>query len=159
MSRNDRQAAMRHSGFTLVELMVVLLIASILLVIAVSGYQTQIQHSRRTDAKTALLDLAGREERLFATTNAYSTDPIALGYAAVGSGASFPMNVGSNYYTVNIVPTVSANGTPGYAITAVPVAATSQANDSNCQKFELDSNGTQLAYDSTGTVVATSSCW
>jgi type IV pilus assembly protein PilE len=48
-------------GFTLVELMVVIVIASILMAIAIPSYKTSIRKSRRTDAKTALLDLAGRE--------------------------------------------------------------------------------------------------
>jgi len=65
----------RSAGFTLVELMAVVLIASILLSIAIPMYMQQVRHGRRTDAKTAVMDLAGREERMFSTTNAYSTDP------------------------------------------------------------------------------------
>ena len=57
-------------GFTLVELMVVIVIASILMAIAVPSYKNSIRKSRRTDAKTALLDLAGREER-FNSTNGF----------------------------------------------------------------------------------------
>jgi len=51
-------------GFTLVELMVVIVIASILMAIAIPSYKNSIRKSRRTDAKTALLDLAGRERTL-----------------------------------------------------------------------------------------------
>jgi len=52
------------AGFTLVELMIVVVIASILLAIAVPSYMTQVRESRRTEAKTALLDLAGRGKLL-----------------------------------------------------------------------------------------------
>jgi len=47
-------------GFTLIELMVTVAIVTILATIAVTSYTSQIQKSRRTEAKSALLDLAGR---------------------------------------------------------------------------------------------------
>jgi type IV pilus assembly protein PilE len=52
------------AGFTLIELMVTLAIAAILLSIVVPTYQAQVRKSRRTEAKTAILDFAAREERL-----------------------------------------------------------------------------------------------
>jgi prepilin-type N-terminal cleavage/methylation domain-containing protein len=55
------------TGFTLIELMVTLVVATILLAIAIPSYLNQIRESRRTEAKTALLDLAGREETLYST--------------------------------------------------------------------------------------------
>src|ERR1700686_4376020 len=85
-------------GFSLIELMVTLVVATILLTIAIPSYQNQIRKSRRTEAKTALLDLAGREETLYSTKNVYSIVPSTLGY---GAGA-FPMQVGSKYYSVNV---------------------------------------------------------
>ena len=69
-------------GFTLIELMVTLVVASILLTIAIPAYFTQIRESRRTEARTALLDLAGREETLFSTQNLYSVVPATVGYGA-----------------------------------------------------------------------------
>ena len=33
---------------------------------------SQVKKSRRTDARNALLDIAGREEKLFSVANAYS---------------------------------------------------------------------------------------
>ena len=68
-------------GFTLVELMVVVVIATILLSIAVPSYMSQVRQSRRTEAKTAVLDLASREERYFSTNGSiYSVTPADLGY-------------------------------------------------------------------------------
>ncbi len=47
---------------------------------------SQIRESRRTEAKTALLDLAGREERFFSTNGStYSSATADLGYTA-GAG-------------------------------------------------------------------------
>ena len=72
-------------GFTLVELMVVIVIASILMAIAIPSYKNSIRKSRRTDAKTALLDLAGREERFMSTNGSYTTSFANLGYASWGA--------------------------------------------------------------------------
>jgi type IV pilus assembly protein PilE len=137
----------RSFGFSLLELMVTVAVISILATIAVTSYSSQIQKSRRTEAKSALLDLAGREERLFSTTSAYSSDEFVLGYAA----ASTPMTnmpFGNGYYQLTAV---SAGAT--YTLTATAVG--SQANDTACGNFTLNQLGVQGV---TGTsTVAT--CW
>ena len=149
----------RYRGFTLIELMVVVVIASILLGIAVPSYMSQIRKSRRTDAKTALLELAGREERFMTTNGAtYSTLAADMGYTA------FPQVVGSGYYQIQ-VPVVCNTGpcagglpAPSFTITAVPVAGSSQAQDLPCQSFTVDSTGRQTALDGGG-ANQTTICW
>ncbi|HJS92376.1 MAG TPA: type IV pilin protein [Steroidobacteraceae bacterium] len=135
----------RHSGFTLIELMIVLVIAAILIAIAVPMYSNQVRESRRTDARSALLDLAGREERYFATNNIYTNSAANLGYAA------FPATVGSGYYQVS-APTVPAGGAT-YSITATPIGT--QAADTACASFTVTSTGQET---STGTGSA-ATCW
>jgi type IV pilus assembly protein PilE len=144
------------TGFTLIELMVTVVVAAILFSIAIPSYLNQIRESRRTEAKTALLDLAGREETLFSTQNLYSTSPTTVGY----TGASFPVTVGSGYYTVNVqVPNPAAPATqPSFLLTATPVAGTSQANDAACQSFSVDQLGNQTALTGGGAVNSTV-CW
>jgi type IV pilus assembly protein PilE len=146
----------RMTGFSLIELMVTLVIASILLTIAIPSYLTHIREARRTEAKTALVDLAGREETLFSTTNQYSTVPTTVGY----TGGAFPVQVGSNYYTVNVqVPNPAANSPANsFLITATPVAGSSQAKDGPCQSFTVDQLGNQTALDAGG-AVNTTTCW
>jgi type IV pilus assembly protein PilE len=134
-------------GFTLVELMVTVAIVSILATIAVTSYSSQVQKSRRTEAKSALLDLAGREERLFSTTNTYSSDEAFLGYAT----ASTPMTnmaFGNGYYQMTAASTAST-----YTLTAAPVG--NQAADTTCGSFTLNQLGVQGV---TGTGTA-ASCW
>lgn len=135
----------RHSGFTLIELMIVLVVAAILVAIAIPMYSNQVRESRRTDARSALLDLAGREERYFATNNIYTNSAANLGYAA------FPATVGSGYYTV-AAPTVPAGGA-SYSITATAVGT--QAADAACASLTVTSTGQQT---STGTGSA-ATCW
>ena len=146
------------AGFTLVELMVVVVIASILVTIAVPSYLAQVRQSRRTEARTAILDLAQREERFFSTNGAtYTAVPANLGY----SGA-FPQAVGSLYYQITVCSPACAPSTiataPSYTVTATPVAGQSQVNDTPCQSFSVDSTGRQFAFDNAGNNTTTT-CW
>jgi type IV pilus assembly protein PilE len=142
------------SGFTLIELMVTVAIVTILATIAVTSYTSQVQKSRRTEAKSALLDLAGREERLFSTTNAYSSDEAFLGYATVAGTPMTNMNFGNGYYTLTAVVAPAVNPTT-YTLTATPVAGSSQAGDTTCGAFSVNQLGVQ-AVSGTGTPA---SCW
>ncbi len=153
MNAHDTSPRTRATGFSLIELMVAVVVASILVAIAVPTYTAKIRKSRRTDAKTALLDLAGREERWFSTNNGTYTSVAAnLGY----SGA-FPVTIGSGYYTV-AAPTVTAGTAAAVAtftITATPIGT--QVNDTACATFSINNLGQQTA---TGTDSNPSvDCW
>lgn len=144
----------RATGFSLIELMVVVAIAAILVSVAAASYHSSVQKSRRTEARSALLDLAAREERFFSTNNVYSGLPTDLGYANFTP-------VGSGYYNVGIV-TAAANPAAvpptlgGYQITATAVGL--QVADTTCAQFTLDQNGVQSSLDSGGNPT-TATCW
>lgn len=145
----------RAAGFTLVELMVTLVVASILLAIAVPSYTSQVRKSRRTDARSALMDLATREERFLSLNNSYTADPASLGYNAL------PATVGSGYYTIDVTNVAAAAAGPpatnaSFTITATPVG--NQAKDTQCASFTLDSTGKQASVDSGGND-STTACW
>jgi type IV pilus assembly protein PilE len=146
----------RHGGFTLIELMVTVAIVGILATIAVETYTSEVRKSRRTDARTALLDLAGREEKLFSVNNAYSQVPSDLGYAAVG--VNWPVAVGSAPGDYNITiyspDTVTQGGAVGtYLITATPINL--QANDTQCTQLSVNQTGAQSATPAANTAL----CW
>ena len=155
----------RSRGFTLVELMIVVVIGSILLGIAVPSYMSSIRKTRRSEAKTALLELAGREERYLSTNPAgYSdyTTPANLGYSAFGTGN--PIGTGQYYYISAVCVTAAGAASacppstlagPSFLITATPMAGTSQASDTQCTSFSVDSGGGQFATGS----LPQSTCW
>jgi type IV pilus assembly protein PilE len=140
------------AGFTLIELMVAVAIVAILATIAATSYQSQVMRSRRTDARSALLDLAGREEKLFSTTNVYTNIPATLGYGT--STLSFPLppsgipvsNGGTPYYNVSVQwPDPGQAVANSYLITATPIAGTQQAGDTTCTSLSVNQLGQQTA--------------
>jgi type IV pilus assembly protein PilE len=146
-SRHSR--AQGQQGFTLVELLIAMVIASILAAIAIPSYSAYIQKSRRTDAKSALLDLASLEERYFSTNNAYTDTAANLGYPA---GTAVPFPVSNGYYNITVLNAIAAVapanatsvGTPAtYTITATPIGT--QLNDAACASFTINSAGQQTA--------------
>lgn len=155
------RAGTHQAGFTLIELMVVVVIVTILLSIAVPSYMGQVRQSRRTEAKTALLDLAGREESYFGTNGStYTGVATNVGYAAFG------VPFGSGYYQITVCVPAAANCTaglgmpnppaaPSYTLVARPVAGTSQVNDTQCTAFAVDSTGQQYATGTGGSAY----CW
>jgi type IV pilus assembly protein PilE len=162
------------SGFTLVELMVVILVIAILASIAVPTYQSQIRKSRRTDAKAAVLDLASREEKYFSLNNTYTNSSANLGYAGANATIS-QQPVGNGYYQMNVCLGTATNSTStttfcaaagatatgsSYVIAAVPVTGSSQLKDTSCQYFAVDNTGTQYASNSAGGGADdTATCW
>ncbi len=134
-------------------MMIVVVIIAVLAGIAIPSYTSSVRKSRRTEAKTALLDFAAREERLYATQNVYSADPVALGYTA--AGGSWPVSTGK-YYQIE-TPTVGAPTatTPGtFSVTVDPSPGSPQLQDASCASFTVTQTGAQSA---TGT--DTSACW
>jgi type IV pilus assembly protein PilE len=148
-------------GFTLIELMITLVIATILISIAVPTYQSQIRKSRRTEAKTTALDAAAREERYYATQNAYTNDTGQLGYTS-GTG-SFPISTGT-YYEISSIsfhaPLASATGvtTGDFTITVDAPAGSAQQADTACQTFVVTQTGARTA-TATGGSDNTATCW
>ena len=141
-------------GFSLIELLTAIVIVAILASIAIPTYTSQVRKSRRTEARTALLDLASREERLFSTTNTYSNLPADVGYGATGS--TFPMAIGSGYYNVSV--TVAAGPPATFTVTATPVSGKGQDKDKQCASFSVDQAGRQTSTDSSSNDSSTT-CW
>jgi type IV pilus assembly protein PilE len=131
----------RTAGFSLIEMMIVVVVIAILAAIAIPIYQQQLRESRRTAAKTALLDIASREEKFYSTNNYYTTLMANLGYQAsviTGDTLQAPGD-GNDYYTVQFPAAASSQAT-SYTVQAVPEGQ--QVGD-QCGTYQITDLGVQ----------------
>lgn len=161
-SHPDRERLVSASGgFTLIELMIIVVVIAILAAIAFPSYQRYIQKARRTDAKNALLDLAAREERYFTVNNSYTADLSQLGYGGPSPNPSVAVNsTGQSYYTLAVSAVGPSAGTAPYTTyqaQAVPTGA--QASDTTCATFQIDQLGVQTNWKNGTQVDAGAGCW
>ncbi len=133
----------RPYGFTLIELMVVIAIVAILAAIAIPNYSRYVQRTRRSDAQQILLQVAGAEERYYATYNSYGS------LAAVGFSGT-PVYSANRYYQVS----VPASGSTSFTATATPVSSGPQASD-GCTSLSINNAGARTAAGTT----RNGSCW
>ncbi len=134
----------RSGGFTLIEVVVVMAIIAILAAIAIPNYTEYIRRGHRSDAKTALLQVAQWQER-FRTesiTNAYSP-ALPAGMATVGSG-------GAARYTIAVA---QPGGNQTFTLTATRQG--SQLGDP-CGDFIVDQTGQQTT---AGGIRPALECW
>ncbi len=132
------------AGFTLVELMIVIVIVGILAGVAYPGYQDYVERSRRTDAKSLVLLTGQRLERCYANNATY---------AGCVSGT---LDSTEGYYQASVITQSSAPTT--YTVTVIPLGEP-QINDTDCARFELDQSGTRSAFDADGTLDNKGTCW
>lgn len=130
----------RQGGITLLELMTVLVIVSILTAIAVPSYRRYSVRAQRTEAKTALLQLATNEERFYLQNNAYTLNPTAIGFAG---------NVSENGVYTLAIATVGGV-TQDFTATATPTAGggtngVDMTTDGECASFTITSSGVRSA--------------
>lgn len=151
-ARVHTPASRASRGFTLIELMIVVAIVGLLMVVALPAYQNQIMRNHRVQAKTALLDLASREERYYAINNKYSQTASDLGYA------SLPLNVtsgdSSSYYQLSVA---TSNSNQNYTGTATPSGT--QASDATCYAYTINQLGQKGNVDASSNALTSSSCW
>lgn len=112
------------------ELMIVVVIVGILTTFAYPSYLESTRKSRRNDAKIALADLTSRMERFYTENNTYVGATIAAGAPTdVLSSA----NSADDQYTLSITTQTAT----AFAVSATPIAGTSQAGDGKCGTFGL----------------------
>lgn len=135
---------LRHrnaAGFTLIELMIVVVVIGIIAAIAWPNYTAHVRKSRRSDAQIALTQLANAQEKFYLNCNSYTTyvtvatstvNTCTLANSGLGYASN---NSPQGYYTLSI----PVGNTTSYTITATATGA--QAADSACPSLSLTSTG------------------
>ena len=133
-------------GFTLIELMIVVVIVAILAAIGYPSYQDQVRKTRRADCEGTLMAAAAALERYYTTNGSYSG--ATLGSSGVYPATCPPDSSGPTAYKLTL--SVSSGGS-GYTLTATP---TSIQSGDGCGNLTLTQAGVKGT--SKGSVAA---CW
>lgn len=156
----------RISGFTLIELVIVLLVVGILGTIAYPSYIDSVRKSKRASAKITLLEIANFQERFFIENNTYfgelNSSCRGINYGVLKAGNRSDTNDG--YYDLSISNTTAPNfngdcdiddagdvAASDYTLTATAIGT--QVADTSCATFQLNS---QNQKSSTG---GGTNCW
>lgn len=118
----------RQSGFTLLELMVVVAIVAILATIAIANYSQYAFRARRADGQELLQHIAAAQERYYSSFNQYTANVANLGYSGTATSDK-------GYYQVALA--VGA-GSQSFTATATPQGA--QASD-KCGNLAVTNTG------------------
>jgi type IV pilus assembly protein PilE len=132
----------RERGFTLIEVMIVVTIIGLLLAVGLPSYQNSIQKGRRSDAISALLDVANRQEQYMLDRSTYTTDMTELGFDDAGFAVS---EEGFYRVVAEACPDAGGSIVTCYLLTASPAPGSPQASDGRCATFRLDSFGRRTA--------------
>lgn len=116
---------MKQKGFTLIEVMIVVVVIGILASIAYPAYLDYVMDARRAEGKAAIANVAQRMERCFTESNTYAP--------AGGCVANFATENG--YYNIS----VNADAT-SYTITAAQTFG-----DGECGNLTLTHTGVKGA--------------
>lgn len=140
-------------GFTLVEMMVTAALLMILTAIALPSYQGFVAKTVRTQAKSALLQVADRQEQFFLNNKRYSATLMDLGYGADPAlidrdGFEVKPGSGDEVYEVALVGVTPT----GFTVNASPQRNQLKA-DKRCGVLSLDDTGRRASSGPSG------DCW
>lgn len=139
-----------QSGFTLIELMIVVSIVAILGAIAYPSYLDSVRKGKRAEGRTALLELLQQQERYMTQNNTY------LVIAANANQNAVPFKIYSGDGAASSAYKLGAEACSGTQTIdhCVRVFATPQYTDPAITRLELTSTGVKSCTGSN-----TSVCW
>jgi type IV pilus assembly protein PilE len=131
----------RTNGFSIFEVLVVLVVMSILFAIAIPGYRSIVLKNGRVEARSALTALALQQERLRSACPYYARSigtADSCGDSSEKTYVAFKQTTESNRYTLSI----KTDGNYDYLLLAT--ATGPQAGDGDCSTMSLTlDKGTQ----------------
>ncbi|HUG04788.1 MAG TPA: type IV pilin protein [Steroidobacteraceae bacterium] len=96
----------KSRGFTLIELMIVVVVVAILAAVAYPSYRESVRKGNRRAAQAEMMEIVNREHQFFIANRAYA-DTATLGY-------TLPPDVIGNY---THAVTLDAGPPPGFTVT------------------------------------------
>lgn len=141
-----------HRGFSLIELMIVVAVLGILAAIAYPNYQEYLAKSRRSEARTALLQLSQFMERYYTNNGRYVN---AAGERPALPFGEVPRNDANPYYRITFNEDGIANDAVEYVLQATRSGL--MAGD-KCGTLSLSSTGVR-AIESADAGVGLAACW
>jgi type IV pilus assembly protein PilE len=127
----------RTAGYTLMELMIVVVIVGILATIATPSYRAYMLRTHRTAAKSALLSIATSQERYYLSHRSYGT----LAQLAADNYATASDH---GMYTITIEAADAATFT-AKATAAVGTNGVDMTKDTKCTWFQITAMGERTA--------------
>ena len=105
-----KKTRVKNSGFTLIEILIVIAVVAILVALAYPSYQNSMQKTRRADAQGDLMEFAGIAERIYTQTNPNSYATVTLPSNTDFYTFSFPVAATATTYTIRATPTAIQSG-------------------------------------------------
>lgn len=133
---SSRISVIHGAGYSLIELLVVVVIAAIIMSLGIPSYRAYTLRANRTDATTALLRIAAAQERFFLDEDSYTSDLADLGFD--------PAVTELGYYNLTVVP-AAAGIAAGYTALAQAAAGGGQTEDTSCNTFSIDQSGRRFS--------------
>ena len=128
-------------GVTLMELMIVVVIIGILVTVGYPNYRDFAARAKRTEATSALLEIASMQERFYLQNNTYTSDLTDLGFTAD------PIITDSDSYSIDITAADASD------FSAVATYRLGGSEEAKCTTFVIDGRG-QKTYTGAGP-----NCW
>lgn len=129
-----------NTGFSLIELLIVVAIIGILTAVAVGMFGGNVITANRTDARKTLAETAASLEKCKSLYSAYNS---------ASCGLVFPVTSEEGLYSIDAARTGAT-----FILTASPVGGKAQASDSDCTTLTLSNTGLKGA-----TGADTPVCW
>ena len=120
--------SLKLSGFTLIELMITVAIVAIIAAVAIPAYTSYVDRGKRAEARTALLDIAARQERYYSNNRQYADQLSKLKMSGTKSE--------NGYYTLSVAIPGGSNN-QDFNATATPSGWT----DDKCGNLGINQTG------------------